>query len=170
MISNSVCPYTSPQEVTGVTIPHSPRAVLGLYPIPCMHACSVTQSCPTLCDPMDARLLCPWNFQGKNTGAGCHLLLQGIFPTQGLNLRLLHLLHWHVDSLPLVPPEKHTLYHPCSQTRQPDSSFPPTPHPIKKRLCRRKQSSQKMQISLLGIHQKELGQLTKTAQTPAGVT
>ena len=27
---------------------------------------------------------------GKNTGVGCHALLQGIFPTQGLNLGLLH--------------------------------------------------------------------------------
>ena len=26
---------------------------------------------------------CPWNFPGKNTGVGCHFLLQGIFPTQG---------------------------------------------------------------------------------------
>ena len=31
----------------------------------------------------------PWNFPGKNTGVGCHSLLQGIFLTQGLNLRLL---------------------------------------------------------------------------------
>ena len=31
-----------------------------------------------------ARLLCPWNFPGKNTGTDCHFLLQGIFPTQGL--------------------------------------------------------------------------------------
>ena len=37
-----------------------------------------------------ARLLCPWNSPGKNTGLGCHSLLQGIFPTQGLNLGLLH--------------------------------------------------------------------------------
>ena len=36
------------------------------------------------------RLLCPWDFPGKNTGVGSHLLLQGIFPTQGLNLGLLH--------------------------------------------------------------------------------
>ena len=28
-----------------------------------------------------ARLLCPWNSPGKNTGVGCHALLQGIFPT-----------------------------------------------------------------------------------------
>ena len=37
-----------------------------------------------------ARLLCPWDFTGKNTGVGCHFLLQGIFPTQGSNLGLLH--------------------------------------------------------------------------------
>ena len=28
-------------------------------------------------------------FPGKNTGVGCHFLFQGIFPTQGWNLRLL---------------------------------------------------------------------------------
>ena len=33
-----------------------------------------------------ARLLCPWHFPGKDTGVGCHALLQGIFPTQGSNL------------------------------------------------------------------------------------
>ena len=42
----------------------------------------------------------------QNTGVDCHLLLGGIFPTQGLNPHLLHLLHWQVDSLPLVPPGK----------------------------------------------------------------
>ena len=31
------------------------------------------------------RLLCPWDFPGRNTGVGCHALPQGIFPTQGLN-------------------------------------------------------------------------------------
>ena len=36
------------------------------------------------------RLLCPWNSPGKNTGVGSHSFLQGIFPTQGLNLGLLH--------------------------------------------------------------------------------
>jgi len=34
--------------------------------------------------------LCPWDLPGKNTGVGCHFLLQGIFPTQGSNLHLLH--------------------------------------------------------------------------------
>ena len=32
-----------------------------------------------------ARPLCPWDFPSENTGVGCHSLLQGIFPTQGLN-------------------------------------------------------------------------------------
>ena len=30
--------------------------------------------------------LCPWDFPGKNTGVGCHFLLQGFFPTQGSTL------------------------------------------------------------------------------------
>ena len=36
------------------------------------------------------RLLLPWDFPGKNTGVGCHFLLQEIFPTQGLNTGPLH--------------------------------------------------------------------------------
>ena len=43
-------------------------------------------------------------------GVGCHCLLQGIFPTQGSNLRLLHLLHWPADSFTTVPPEKPQLH------------------------------------------------------------
>ena len=42
----------------------------------------------------------------KNTGVGCHFLLQGIFPTQESNLPLLCLLHWQAGSLPLAPPRK----------------------------------------------------------------
>ena len=73
------------------------------------------QLCLTFCNSMDcslpgssahvillARILYWRNF----TGVGCHSLLQGIFPTQGLNLCLLCLLHWQVDSLPLAPPQK----------------------------------------------------------------
>ena len=65
------------------------------------------QSCPTLCAPMycsppgsSAHGTSP----GKNTGVGCHALLQGIFLTQGYTLHLLSLLHWQVHSLSLVPP------------------------------------------------------------------
>ena len=52
------------------------------------------------------RLLCSWDSPGKNTGVGCHSLLQGIFPTQGSNPCLLGFMHWQADSLPLVPPGK----------------------------------------------------------------
>ena len=34
--------------------------------------------------------LCPWDSPGRNTGVGCHVCPQGILPTQGLNLGLLH--------------------------------------------------------------------------------
>ena len=53
----------------------------------------VAQSCLILCDPTDCR---PPDFsvhgdsRGKNTGVGCHALLQGIFPAQGSNPDLLH--------------------------------------------------------------------------------
>ena len=56
--------------------------------------------------PQPARLLCPWDFPGKSTGASCHFLLQGIFPAQRSNLHFLCLLHWQVDSLSLAPPGK----------------------------------------------------------------
>ena len=47
-------------------------------------------------------------FPSKNTGVvGCHALLQGIFPTQGLNPGVLRLLHRQAGSLPLAPPGKH---------------------------------------------------------------
>ena len=40
--------------------------------------------------PMNSHFLCPWDSPGKHTAVGSHPLLQGIFPTQGLNLGLLH--------------------------------------------------------------------------------
>ena len=43
--------------------------------------------------------LCPWDSPGKNTGVGCHFVLQEIFPTHGLNL---HVLYWQTDYLPLM--------------------------------------------------------------------
>ena len=65
--------------------------------------CAVLSCIQLFVTPMDAkstRLFCPWNSPGKNTGVGCHFLLQGTFPTQGLNSSLLYLLHWQRDSLP----------------------------------------------------------------------
>ena len=48
----------------------------------------VAQSCLTLSKPMDEALL-SLGFP-KNTGVGCHSLLQGLLPTQRLNLSLPH--------------------------------------------------------------------------------
>ena len=69
-------------------------------------ACRVAQSCLTLRPHglYSARLLCPWDSPGKDTGVGCHALLQGIFPTKGSNPCLLCLLHWQARSLPLTLP------------------------------------------------------------------
>ena len=58
-----------------------------------VHACSVAQSCPALCDPMDCSLAGSSVHQispGKSSGVGYRSLLQGISPTQGLNQGLLH--------------------------------------------------------------------------------
>ena len=100
---------------------------LKLYPPPSTSYpwfnCACPQSCLILYDPMDcspsgslllefsrqkywrpfpARLLYPWNFPGKSTEVGCHFPLQRIFPTQGSNLHLSHLLHWQEYSFPLA--------------------------------------------------------------------
>ena len=55
--------------------------------------CLVSRSCLTLCDPMECSLpgssVCG-DSSGKNSGVGCHALLQGNFPTQESNTGLLH--------------------------------------------------------------------------------
>ena len=72
----------------------------------CVHAKSL-ELCLTLCDPVDSS---PPGSSVHGTLQArvpeCHALLQGIFPTQRSNLRLLCILHWHVNSLPLAPPGK----------------------------------------------------------------
>ena len=65
------------------------------YDIPegAMLLCSVTQSCLELCHPMNCNppgSSVHGDSPGTNTGVGCHALLQGIFPTQGLNRDLPH--------------------------------------------------------------------------------
>ena len=71
-------------------------------------ACAVTQSCPTLCDPMDCSCQAPLSmgFSRPEYWSELPFLLQGIFLTQGWNPRLLCLLHWQAGSLPLVLPGK----------------------------------------------------------------
>ena len=53
-------------------------------------SCSVVSDSLWPNELLPARLLCPWDFPGKNTRVGCHFLLQGIIPTQGSNPGLLH--------------------------------------------------------------------------------
>ena len=58
-----------------------------------VYVCLVPQFCPNPCNPMDCSLLGSFvhgDSPGKNTGVGCHALLQGIFPTQEWNQGLLH--------------------------------------------------------------------------------
>ena len=67
--------------------------VLPYQILPNPHVGLVAELCPTLCNPMDCRLpgsSVHGDSPGKNTRVGCHTLLQGIFPTQGLNPRLPH--------------------------------------------------------------------------------
>ena len=72
----------------------------------CMCACSVMSDSLRPHGLWPARLLVLGIFPGKNTAMDCHFLLQGIFPTQGLNLSLLRLLPWQADSFTTVPPRK----------------------------------------------------------------
>ena len=70
-----------------------------LLSLVCKHLCAVlcaVLSCSVVSDSLQphglysARLLCPWDSPGKNTGVGCRALLQEIFLIQGSNPGLLH--------------------------------------------------------------------------------
>ena len=59
----------------------------------CAMLCLVAQLCPTLCNPMDCSTpgsSVHADSPGKNTGVGCHALLQEIFPTHGSSPGLLY--------------------------------------------------------------------------------
>ena len=87
VVSDSVRPHR--QQPTRLPRPwDSPGKNTGVgchFLLQCMKVESeseVTQSCPTLCDPMDCmqptRLLRPWAFPSKSTGVGCHRLLRDL--------------------------------------------------------------------------------------------
>ena len=76
------------------------RLILAISASP-SHVCSVLSDSLRPHGPQPAKLLCPWDFPGKNTGMGCRFILQGIFLTQGSNPSLLSLLHWQAYTLPL---------------------------------------------------------------------
>ena len=124
LLANS---YSSKNEVSvflrilpWLPIPHLSMMVLSQGPLTfCTKThkshnmvCVSRLVCPTLFDPMDGtvahtRLLCPWNSPDKNTRVGFHFLFQGIFPTQGSNPHLLHLLHWQAGSFTTVSCGEH---------------------------------------------------------------
>ena len=80
-----------PQEQSG----YGPKMVIKIMPFSsysygCMSA-KLLQSCPNSLQPYGlwlTKLLCPCDTPGNNTGVDCHVLLQGVFPTQGSNPRL----------------------------------------------------------------------------------
>ena len=94
-----------------------------------MCACLVAQSCLPICNPM----VCSppgssvhGDSPGKNTGVGCHALLQGIFPTQDLNPGIPHcgqiLYHLSYQGSPRILewvtyPFSRELFQPRNQTR-----------------------------------------------------
>ena len=107
--------YTPPPHTHSKNPGHIPNSDAHCM---CVCACVCMLNCSVMSDSLrphgllPARLLCSWNFPGKNTGVGCHFPLWGIFPTQGLSPNLLQLLHWQADSLPQAPHGK-----PCNKSR-----------------------------------------------------
>ena len=62
--------------------------------------------------PVARQTLCPWDAPGKNTGVGCHFLLQGMFLTQRPNITgiLCHLSHQGTPKGMGVPLKKLFIY------------------------------------------------------------
>ena len=67
-------------------------------------SCLVMYNCLCVHTLWPYKLLCPWNSPGKNTGVGCHSLLQGDLPNPGIKPRSPAL---QADSLPSEPIGKH---------------------------------------------------------------
>ena len=76
------------------------------------------------------RLLCPWDSPGKNTGVGCHALLEGIFLTQGSKPHRLCFLHRQAGSLPLAQPGNPLIYKRGSININPIPQAPPPCQPL----------------------------------------
>ena len=86
-------PYMTTVKTIALTIWTFVRTVMFLLFNVLSILCLVTQPCPTLYDPMDCSppgSSFHGDSPGKNTGVDCRALLQGTFPTQGLNPGLPH--------------------------------------------------------------------------------
>ena len=106
-VSNDPGSLTHPQlsflTLTVLLVHGEELSTMDVLPTEVMCACLVAKSFWLIVTPwiIVSQVLCLWDFPDKNTGVGCHLLLQGTFPAQRPNLCLKHLLHWQADSLPL---------------------------------------------------------------------
>ena len=85
----------------------------------------VAQACLTLRPHglQPTRLLRPWDSPGKSTGVGCHVLLQGIFPTWGLNPGLPHCrqMLYHLSHQG-IPPQSNEAEKACTKQRRPSAT------------------------------------------------
>ena len=82
----------------------------------CICACSVTSVMSNSLWPYglhSARFLCPWHSPDKTSGVSCHALLQGIFPTQGMNLGFLYC-RWILTTEPLPLSGKPVIVFSCT--------------------------------------------------------
>ena len=145
--SRLLCPWDSPGKNTGAGCHFLLQRIFptqGLNPglLLCRHSLptelsgkppahthgSVSFSVMSLCDTMECSL-CPWDSPGKNNAVGCHSLLQGIFPIQGLNPHLLHCrqILYHQATWEALSKDKH-LRKPV-ETRFPTSAGDPESAP-----------------------------------------
>ena len=130
--------YTPPPHTHSKNPGHIPNSDAHCM---CVCACVCMLNCSVMSDSLrphgllPARLLCSWNFPGKNTGVGCHFLLQGIFPRRSSLSRgqtqisciscssrqILYQLH-HLESVPYLYDSSKKCY-PLSAPRVPHSKF-----------------------------------------------
>ena len=119
LLLTDLAEFTQGRGAWVIEWPHSVVQAPGaqMLPTTLWTACVVSQPVPlkeitaaAIAQPWAQRsvYICSWNPCNRPPCEvpSCHALLQGIFPTQGLNSRPLWLLHWQVGSLPLVPPGK----------------------------------------------------------------
>ena len=116
-LSDSHCGLNSFPALASLTkkMPSSPSGSQRLVQLLAQCMCLVAESWLTLFDPMNCRppgSSVHGDSPGKNTGMGCHALLQGIFSTQGSNQRLMCLLygrqilyHWDTEEAHVFPSE-----------------------------------------------------------------
>ena len=78
-----------------------------------LHACTI------ISDSAKSWTVACQDFPGRNTGVGCHVLLGGIFLTQGSDVYLLHLLHWQADSYQCATCEAHFMWVLLNNASQP---------------------------------------------------